>query len=119
MGCFESFEHSLFTYYLRLKSSSDFIHDATMISSLPVIFFGDDFKHDVEKETIFINEKLKFTCSENTGSTIMKLRERLNWFLAYKVAHPGPVIWEKNEEGVKILRYVCFITLMFLIFKYF
>ncbi|RZC33979.1 ATP-dependent RNA helicase DHX36, partial [Asbolus verrucosus] len=94
------FDLNMLVYYKKVYSSSDFIHDVTLIHPLPVIFFGDNYSEVCEEghNMITINETLKFKCTESTAKIIKELRDRFNWFLEYKISHPGPIIWGKDDE---------------------
>ncbi|XP_017786910.1 PREDICTED: ATP-dependent RNA helicase DHX36-like [Nicrophorus vespilloides] len=104
----EIFESPLIVYYLKMKSSNDFIHDGTVVHPLSLLFFGDRFAEHNErndKHSISVNEGLRFWCSEGTGNIIAALRDRMNLFLKWKVAHPGYVNWSSDEDGeIKTLR---------------
>ncbi|KAG5876732.1 hypothetical protein JTB14_000310 [Gonioctena quinquepunctata] len=103
----KTFPSPLVVYYRRLKSSSDFIHDATMVHPLPIIFFGDKFDYTRENESdiISINESLTFKAEgENTVSIIREMRDRLNWFLEHKITHPGSVDWNERSNEINLLR---------------
>ncbi|XP_044272686.1 ATP-dependent DNA/RNA helicase DHX36 [Tribolium madens] len=101
------FDTNILVYYRKMKSKSDFIHDASLIHPLPVIFFGDKFNQICEDGRIMIsiNQNLRFKCTESTASIIKDLRDRFNWFLEYKISHPGPVIWGGDDE-TKILNVI-------------
>ncbi|KAJ3647260.1 hypothetical protein Zmor_024787 [Zophobas morio] len=94
------FDTNILVYYRKVYSNSDYIHDCSLIHPLPVIFFGDNFQgmYEEGRHMITINENLKFVCTESTTSIIKELRDRFNWFLEYKISHPGPVIWGKENE---------------------
>ncbi|EFA08093.1 Dosage compensation regulator-like Protein [Tribolium castaneum] len=94
------FDTNILVYYKKMKSKVDFIYDASLIHPLPVIFFGDRFNQICEdgRSFISINQNLRFKCSESTASIIKELRDRFNWFLEYKISHPGPVVWGGDDE---------------------
>ncbi|KAF5296429.1 hypothetical protein FQR65_LT01416 [Abscondita terminalis] len=97
----------LFVYYLKLKSSSNFIHDATIIYPLPLVFFGDKYEFDSMTSTIDLAQRqLRFKSSESTSAIVKKIRDRLNWFLEYKISNPGVVDWTSGNEEIVILRAV-------------
>ncbi|KAF5288763.1 hypothetical protein FQA39_LY15254 [Lamprigera yunnana] len=101
------FPSPLFVYYLRLKSTSNYVHDATIVHPLPLIFFGDKYCYDHESGTIDLADKqLRFKCSENTSNVIKCLRKKLNWYLEYKISHPGVVDWNTEGDEIMILRSV-------------
>lgn len=99
------FETNILVYYRKVKSHSDNIHDASLIHPLPVIFFGDRYSQSNEDNyyMISINQNLKFKCTESTALIIKELRDRFNWFLEYKISHPGPIIWGRDDE-TKLLK---------------
>uniref|UniRef100_A0A1Y1N3Q9 RNA helicase n=1 Tax=Photinus pyralis TaxID=7054 RepID=A0A1Y1N3Q9_PHOPY len=101
------FPSRLFVYYLKLQSSKRFIHDATIVYPLPIIFFGDKYSYDQENTTLNLaGEKLKFKCSEETNTTIKQLRDRLNMFLEYKISNPGVIKWSWENNEISVLRAV-------------
>lgn len=101
------FDSPLLVYHLKLRSSSNFIHDGTLVHPLPLIFFGDNYTYNVDDSgtTISIgNDKLRFNCSRSTNLLIKELRDRLNWFLEYKINNPGIVNWNGDGPDIAILR---------------
>lgn len=100
------FDRPLVTYYTAVKSATECLHDATLIHSLPVVFFGDHFTRtlDGSKEVITIGNCLRFIASEDTSKLINDLRNRMNWFIEYKISHPGPVSWTEQSNEIDILR---------------
>nr|CAI5848255.1 unnamed protein product [Callosobruchus analis] len=96
------FESPLIVYYTKVKSVQDYIHDATMVTPLPIIFFGDQY--DLKNNIISISGCLKFKAEVDTADIIRELRNRMNWFLEYKVTHPGFVDWGNETEEIKLLR---------------
>jgi ATP-dependent RNA helicase DHX36 len=101
------FDSNILVYYRKIYSNSYFIHDASLIHALPVVFFGDKFHrfYEGDNNMISINQNLKFKCTESTALIIKELRDRFNWFLEYKISHPGPIIWGKNDE-TKVLEVI-------------
>lgn len=102
-----SFESPLLVYYLKMRSTSIFVHDGTIVHALPLVFFGDHYNYqttDSGQKVLSISDRIRFKCSENTAKTIEELRDRLNWFLEYKISHPGVVDWNSDSEEVKVLR---------------
>lgn len=89
--------NSMLAYHVRLKSTSDYIHDGTLVFPLPVIFFGS--KLEADANSVSVGKKLVFKCTESTGETILNLRNRLYWFLEYKVSHPGVVDWDNPDDS--------------------
>ncbi|KAK9701941.1 DEAD/DEAH box helicase [Popillia japonica] len=99
------YESPFLVYFLRLKSSSDYIHDATMVHPLPLIFFGDQYAqhNDNGVTSISVNRCLKFKCSEATMTLISDLKKQMDWFLEYKISNPGLVDWTADTPDVKVL----------------
>lgn len=101
------FESPLLVYFLKMRSSSIFVHDATVVHPLPLVFFGDQYNYqEIEggHKVLSISDRIRFKCSEATALTIKELRDRLNWFMEYKISHPGVVDWSANGEEIKVLR---------------
>lgn len=102
------FPSPLLVYYLKIKSTKDSIYDATVVPPLSVIFFGDKYQYleDKGEEFININEHLNFKSNRSTSLVINDLRQRMNWFLEYKVCHPGEIDWSNSKavDGINILR---------------
>ncbi|XP_030759237.1 ATP-dependent DNA/RNA helicase DHX36-like [Sitophilus oryzae] len=98
--------NSLVVYYQRLKSSSLYIHDATIVYPLPLVFFGDQFCriHESDFSGVSINGTMRFRCSESTSAVIAKLRNRINSILEHKASHPGPIDWTVSSSEVMVLR---------------
>lgn len=101
----DHFESPFLVYYKKMRSTSDFVHDASVVYTLPLIFFGDRFKVVWENDVPYmsINDSLKFKTNEPTLAIIKELRRRLNVFLERKACQPVPVDWD-NEEEICVLR---------------
>lgn len=115
----KSYDSPLLVYWERIKSSSDFIHDASLVHPLPVIFFGDKFQHSVidGENVICIGNELLFNAQESTAHVIQQLRTKLNWFLGYKISHPGVVNWNEDNDEIRILRYAFFYSHTILVYQ--
>lgn len=90
-----------------MRSTAIFVHDATVIHPLPLVFFGDHYSYQETQnghKVLSISDRIRFKCTESTALTIKELRDRLNWFLEYKISHPGVVDWNSDTEEVKVLR---------------
>lgn len=101
-----SFDSPLLVYWEKIKSACDFIHDVSTVHPLPIIFFGDQFGHfTIEGEDVIsIGNALMFKAREQTVRVISQLRDRLNWFLGYKISHPGVVDWRENNDEIRVLK---------------
>lgn len=56
------------------------------------------------KHLISIGEYIRFIASDDTARLINDLRSRMNWFLEYKISHPGTVSWTEQSNEIDILR---------------
>ncbi|KAJ8923410.1 hypothetical protein NQ315_001968, partial [Exocentrus adspersus] len=101
-----TFDAPLLVYWQKLKTTCDFIHDASTVHALPVIFFGDQFKCMMQdgNHVISVGDALTFKVDESTAKVIAQLRDRLNWFLGYKISHPGVVDWDEDSNEIDVLR---------------
>ncbi|XP_023310830.1 ATP-dependent RNA helicase DHX36 [Anoplophora glabripennis] len=100
------YDYPLLVYWEKIKTTSDFIHDASLVHPLPVILFGDRFRHIIKngENVITIGDDLLFKAQESTVNVIEELRRKLNWFLGYKISHPGVVNWNGDNDEIRILR---------------
>lgn len=66
------FESPLLLYHLKLKSTSIYLHDTTMVYPLPLLFFGQgvDFFIEDGVETIAVDKSLHFKCKERTANLV-------------------------------------------------
>lgn len=87
----------MLVYYMKLKSCADYIHDCTLVNALPLIFFADQFVIQSSDRSghsfIAISNDYNFIADDETVEILRKLRDKFNWFLEYKISHPGPVDW--------------------------
>lgn len=100
------FDSPLIVYYMKIKSTKDYIHDATLVNPLPIIFFGDHFEQTVQGgvDMISVNKMMMFKADFGTSMTISELRDRLNWLLEQKITHPGFLNWSRDSDEINILR---------------
>lgn len=67
------FESPLLLYHTKLKTTSIFLHDTTMIYPFPVVLFAKSLKITGEKSdhvTFCLNPQINFTCSSRTACFI-------------------------------------------------
>lgn len=112
---YKSFESPLITYHTRIKSTDDYIHDATLVHPLAVIFFGDRYRHVMPLQeglphVIGISMRMIFKCSESTANVIKQLRERLNAYLQRAILEPTAEPFFKREENDVISAIIELIT---------
>lgn len=103
------FPSPLVVFYLKMKTTKEYIYDATMVYPLPLIFFGDQYSSTNINNTfcITVGEHLRFASDRITQELITDLRYRLNRFLEYKITHPGVVDWgwdSIEHDNLNVLR---------------
>ncbi len=66
------FTNKFMIYYQKMKSSSIFIHDATMIPPLPLLFFGGKIsvEKDDTQETIAVDDWIVFQAPEKIARLV-------------------------------------------------
>ncbi|XP_057653078.1 ATP-dependent DNA/RNA helicase DHX36-like isoform X1 [Diorhabda carinulata] len=113
------FPSPLLVFYLKMKTTKEYIFDATMVYPLPLIFFGDRYGSAAAPDNQFcltIAEHLRFATDRSTREVVTDLRCRLNRFLEFKITHPGVVDWsgdgdDRNNDNLRVLRAIVeFIT---------
>lgn len=78
------FESPFLVYYLKLKSTSIYLHDATMVHPMPLLFFGE--RLDIIEEgkglhSIRVDDMIKFNCFKRTG-LLVKVKQNNFFFLS-------------------------------------
>jgi len=104
------FKFPWIVYHLKLVSKKAYLYDASMVSPLALLFFGETVKISKEKlsggqvvETVAADDYVKFNCQRRTSVLVQKLRIELDKILAKKVSRPGPTKWEDSTED-KLLK---------------
>lgn len=66
------FESPFLLYHLKLKSTSIYLHDTTMVYPLPLLFFGRGVDVCMEDglETIAVDKSIRFKCQESTANLV-------------------------------------------------
>jgi ATP-dependent RNA helicase DHX36 len=66
------FESPFLMYHLKLKSTSIYLHDTTMVYPLPLLFFGQGVDVCIEDghETIAVDKSIRFKCQESTANLV-------------------------------------------------
>ena len=66
------FESPFLLYHLKLKSTSIYLHDTTMVYPLPLLFFGRGVDVCMEGglETIAVDKSIRFKCQESTANLV-------------------------------------------------
>jgi hypothetical protein len=67
------FESPLFTYHLKMKSATVYLHDTTMVYPMPLLFFGSRLRlsEDPERESILTMDQFEFRCAGDTAGLLM------------------------------------------------
>ncbi|PNF38309.1 ATP-dependent RNA helicase DHX36 [Cryptotermes secundus] len=100
------FESPFLVYHLKLKSTSIYLHDTTMVYPLPLLFFGQGVDVCIEDglETIAVDKSIRFKCQESTANLVKELRTQLDQLLEYKISHPGTINWNRYSTEGAVLR---------------
>lgn len=82
------FESPFLAYHLILKSSSIYIHDATMVYPMPLLFFGE--RLDIIDEgkgsfSIRVDGMIKFNCFKKTGLLVQVRLLMRFFFITHKI----------------------------------
>ena len=67
-----SFGSQFLVYHLKMKSSSIFVHDTTLVTPFPIIFFGGrlDFVSVDDKTSLGVDGNIRFKCKANIYNLI-------------------------------------------------
>ncbi|XP_069705785.1 ATP-dependent DNA/RNA helicase DHX36 [Periplaneta americana] len=100
------FESPYLLYHLKLKSTSIYLHDTTMVYPLPLLFFGKgvDVCIECDMEVIAVDESIRFRCLHSTANLVKELRKRLDQLLEYKITHPGTINWSRSSTEGAVMR---------------
>lgn len=65
----KNFESPFLVYFEKMKSSSIFLHDATMVYPMALLFFGErlDIIEEAKGYSIRVDDMIKFSCFKRTG----------------------------------------------------
>lgn len=82
------FESPFLVYHLKLKSSCIYIHDATMVYPMPLLFFGE--RLDIIEEgkglySIRVDDMIKFSCFKKTGLLVKVIFKKFSHDLSVKL----------------------------------
>jgi ATP-dependent RNA helicase DHX36 len=85
-----SFTGRFFVYNTKIKSSSVFIHDSTLVPPFPLLFFGGliSSTRDAGQELICVDEWIQFRASNHITETVKELRCELDRLLQFKIENP-------------------------------
>ncbi|XP_027836248.2 ATP-dependent DNA/RNA helicase DHX36-like [Aphis gossypii] len=103
------YESPLLLYHTKLKTTSIFLHDTTMIYPFPVVLFAKSLKINGEKTdhvTFSLNPQINFTCSNRTAVFIKQVRKRLKFLIDHLMSHPEEISFNSNSGSGKALKLV-------------
>ncbi|KAL8564469.1 hypothetical protein ACOMHN_017611 [Nucella lapillus] len=101
VNCRETeFESKWLVYYHMLKTSQVYVHDCTMVSPYPLLFFGGDITilKDGHQDCIAVDEWIVFKASRSIAQIVKDLRRQLDRLLEEKIVRPGVTSWNKSQK---------------------
>ncbi|VVC42551.1 Hypothetical protein CINCED_3A018746 [Cinara cedri] len=101
------FESPLILYHTKLKTSSIFLHDTTMVNPFPVVLFAKTLEISGEKSnnvTFTLNPHINFTCKARTAKLIKQVRNRVKWLIDYLMSHPEEISSSSSGISGKLLK---------------
>jgi len=96
------FESKWLVFYYKLKTTKVYVHDSTMVSPYPLLFFGGNIKilQEQGQEVVSVDDWVIFKASASTAQLVKDLRQQLDKVLTKKITSPGPTSWDPNtSEG--------------------
>jgi len=100
------FKYPWVVYHLKIVSTKPYLWDASMVSPLALLFFGETVKIGQELlstgqnvETVSVDDFVKFNCEKRTSKLVQRLRIQLDKLLRKKVVNPSPTRWGCGKEG--------------------
>ncbi|XP_067646025.1 ATP-dependent DNA/RNA helicase DHX36 [Eurosta solidaginis] len=98
-----SFDSHYFVYFLKQKSTSLYILDATMVYPMALIIFGDGVETGfTEHQVSYISvaRTYYFKCDPYTARVILELRKRLEWLMQKRALNPSPIQPHSSEDCI-------------------
>lgn len=94
------FESKWMVFYHKLKTSKVYVHDSTMVSPYPLLFFGGEIQIVKEEgtELVSVDNWVKFKSDRSTATLVKDLRLQLHKLLGEKITRPGPTCWDQGEK---------------------
>lgn len=101
-------------YHQKIKSTSIFLHDTSMVEPYPLLFCGGkiSWKEEEGHETVYVDDDIKFHCSQETADLVIKLRKELDRVMEQKITNPGPTDWSQDSHEGKVMRAIVDILVM-------
>eukprot|EP00794_Sanderia_malayensis_P015883 gene15883-17483_t len=86
-----TFESQWIIYHLKMRTSKIYLFDTTMISPLPLLFFGGKISTTREdfQNIIKVDDWIKFQASNRIAKLVKELRVKLDDWLEQKIANPN------------------------------
>ncbi|XP_076451266.1 ATP-dependent DNA/RNA helicase DHX36-like [Babylonia areolata] len=107
VNCRETtFESKWLVYYHMLKTTQVYVHDCTMVSPYPLLFFGGNISilKDSGQNCIAVDEWIIFKASPSTAQLVKDLRQQLDRLLEEKIVRPGVTNWNESEKEGALMR---------------
>ncbi|KAK7094211.1 hypothetical protein V1264_007863 [Littorina saxatilis] len=107
VNCREThFESKWLVYYHMLKTTQVYVHDCTMVSPYPLLFFGGKISiiMDSGQECISVDDWIVFRASRSTAQLVKDLRRQLDRLLEEKIVRPGVTNWNETEKEGALMR---------------
>ncbi|XP_036369202.1 ATP-dependent DNA/RNA helicase DHX36 isoform X3 [Octopus sinensis] len=100
------FESKWLIYHQMLKTSGIYLHDCTIISPYPLLFFGGPIgiKRDGDQDCITVDEWIVFQASPKTAALVKDLRTELDQLLEEKISTPGPTDWGVSKKEGALMK---------------
>lgn len=89
-------------YHSKVKTSSIFLHDCSVVPPLAVLFFGGE--HLQRKLDNKCKTRLRFKCDSSTLETTQTLNTCWENYLCKRVSNPGPTDWSSGSSDSSLLR---------------
>ncbi|KAM7399204.1 hypothetical protein PAMP_018490 [Pampus punctatissimus] len=104
------FNYTWLIYHLKMRTTSIFLYDCTVVSPFSLLFFGGDvtIQKDDDQETIAVDQWIVFRSPARIAHLVKSLKKELDSLLEEKIRNPAPVDWQ-NRQSKDCARAVGFI----------
>jgi ATP-dependent RNA helicase DHX36 len=94
------FKSQFLIYFTKMRSSSIFIHDSTVVSPFPLLFFGGSIDNgkDGDQEVITVDKWIVFQAPGHIASLVKDLRHQLDNVLKEKIANPNMLLYQVGSD---------------------
>lgn len=101
------FNEQWLCYYLKMKTSSIFVFDASEITAFPLLFFGGNiasyYDEEMQGDVIAVDEWIVFKSKPHIAKLVKELRGALDEILRQKIQNPDITILTKDDASGKVL----------------